>query len=479
MLLPGRRACLLPATRTLDSATLLGDVGVLENPSTPRAEPCRVAFSTLGCKVNSSETESFMSSFLHRGYQIVRFEDEADVYVVNTCTVTSIADRKSRQEIRQAARANPLALVAATGCYVSVANRNLGNLLPGNLLVVPNRDKDRLVDIVDDELALRRSCTVGSMAPAPTLPRAGRAGLPAPLLPVAVGADQQRTRATLKIQDGCNAGCTFCIIPRARGGPRSVPLAEAVAAAQALESYGYREIVLTGILIGSYGRDLPGAPTLATLLVELLRHTTRVRVRISSIEPQDLQPAWFDLWRDPRLCRHLHVPMQSGSDEILRSMRRHYVMAEYEELIAIARSAVTDLAVTTDLLVGFPGEDDASFEQTITMVRKLDFAGIHVFRYSPRPGTVAARMPDQIADGVKAERSERIRVLAAEGKARFHRQFLGSTQAVLWEEREHGVWHGLTSNYLNVYSHACAERRNTLERCRLVRMDERGLWAEA
>jgi threonylcarbamoyladenosine tRNA methylthiotransferase MtaB len=450
---------------------------VLDNATPSGGEPRRVAFSTLGCKVNSSETESFMSTFLDRGYRMVQFEDEADVYVVNTCTVTTIADRKSRQEIRQAGRANPLALVAATGCYVSVANRELGNLLPGNLLVVPNRDKDRLVDLVEDELALRQSCTGGSMA-VPVQRRAGRAGMPAPLLPVAVGADQQRTRATLKIQDGCNAGCTFCIIPRARGGPRSVPMHDVVDAALTLESHGYREIVLTGILLGSYGRDLPGSPTLATLLTELLGRTSRLRIRISSIEPQDLDPGWFEIWHDQRMCRHLHVPLQSGSDTILLAMRRHYDVQAYKSLIAQARDAIADLAVTTDLLVGFPGEDERCFEETAGMLERVDFAGIHVFRYSARPGTPAARMPDQIADSVKAARSERVRALAADGKARFHRRFVGSTQDVLWEDQEQGVWHGLTSNYLSVFTRARAELRNTLVPCRLACVDDRGLWTE-
>ncbi len=439
----------------------------------------RVAFSTLGCKVNSSETESFMSSFLDRGYQIVPFEDEADVYVVNTCTVTAVADRKSRQEIRQAGRANPLALVAATGCYVSVANRQLGNLLPGNLVVIPNRDKDQLVELVEEELALRRSCTVGSMTKTAREPRLGRAGLPATLLPVAVGADRQRTRATLKVQDGCNAGCSFCIIPRARGGPRSVPLAEAVTAAQALEAHGYREIVLTGILLGSYGRDLPGAPNLASLLSALLAGTSRLRIRVSSIEPQDLQPAWLRLWGDPRLCRHVHVPLQSGCDTVLRSMRRQYDVRQYEALVALARESIDELAVTTDVMVGFPGETEVDFEQTVATLERLRFAGIHVFRYSSRPGTAAAHLPDHVAESAKAARSERVRLLAAELKASFHRRFAGSVQAVLWERQEGAVWHGLTSNYLNVYTHSHRNLQNTLEPCFLGRAGADGLWTDS
>jgi len=253
---------------------------------------------------------------------------------------------------------------------------------------------------------------------------------------------------------------------------------DVVDAALALESHGYREIVLTGILLGSYGRDLPGSPTLAALLAELLGRTSRLRIRISSIEPQDLDPAWFGLWHDPRMCRHLHVPLQSGSDTILQAMRRHYDMQAYEALIVQAREAIADLAVTTDLMAGFPGEDDSCFEETVGVLERIDFAGIHVFRYSARPGTPAARMPDQVADSVKAARSERVRALAADGKARFHRRFVGSTQDVLWEDRENDVWHGLTSNYLSVFTRTRAELRNTLEPCLLAGADDRGLWTE-
>jgi threonylcarbamoyladenosine tRNA methylthiotransferase MtaB len=255
-------------------------------------------------------------------------------------------------------------------------------------------------------------------------------------------------------------------------------LGEAVAAAQALESHGYREIVLTGILLGSYGRDLPGAPTLATLLAELLAHTTRLRIRISSIEPQDLNPAWFELWQDARLCRHLHIPLQSGCDEILRSMRRQYDVRSYEALIGLARGSIADLAVTTDLLVGFPGEDDADFEQTLAMLERIEFAGMHVFPYSSRPGTLAARMPNHVSDSAKAARGAKARTLSAQSKARFHQRFVGTTQEVLWEKQEAGVWHGLTSNYLSVYIRTDADLHNTLESRRLARADADRLWAD-
>lgn len=451
-----------------------GDAHSQETTSRPR-----IAFSSLGCKVNASETESFISSFLARGYIVVPFDAEAEVYVINTCTVTSVADRKSRQEIRQAARANPLALVAATGCYVSVAHRNLEGLVPGNLLVIHNLEKDQLVDRVDAELALRQSCT-GSAMTATQGPRQlhGRSGAPAPLLPVAVGADTQRTRATLKIQDGCNAGCSFCIIPRARGGPRSVLLDDVVRAAVALEERGYREIVLTGVLLGSYGSDLPLQPDLATLIRSILQASTRLRIRISSIEPQDLRPEWLDLWADSRLCRHLHIPLQSGSDTILAAMRRKYDTAYFRDLVATARRRICDLALTTDILVGFPGEHEAAFAETLCFATDLAFAGIHVFRYSMRPGTLAARLSNQVPEREKASRSEQLRALAIEGRQAFHARFMGMAHTVLWEHAHEGIWHGLTDNYLHAYTRADRDLHNQVAPVVLRAPYADGLWAD-
>ena len=436
----------------------------------------RVAFSSLGCKVNSSETESFISEFLVRGYRVVPFEDEADVYVINSCTVTSTADKKSRQEIRRAGRANPLALVAATGCYVSVANRDLDGLLPGNIFIVHNRDKDSLVRRVEDELSFRHNCTESAMKPVGLSSFQGRGGAAARVLPVAVGADEQRTRATLKIQDGCNAGCSFCIIPRARGGPRSVPVDQVIAAAQSLEAHGYREIVLTGVLLGSYGQDLPDQVTLAGLVERLLQVTQNARFRISSVEPQDLKPAWLDLWADSRMCRHLHLPLQSGSDTILGAMRRHYDVETFAGLVDLARKKIPDLALTTDLLVGFPGELDSHFDETLWLLERVEFAGIHVFKFSSRPGTLAARLPGHVPEQLKSARATEARKIGDACRARFHARFVGSTLPVLWERPVDGVWHGLTDNYLHAYARLDRDLHNVLVPTKLDSVHELGLW---
>jgi len=460
-----------------------------------------VAFSTLGCKVNYGEAEALGRQFVARGYRVAPFEEPADVYVVNTCTVTHVADRKSRGEIRAAARRNPAALVAATGCYVSVANHGLEDILPGNVLIVTNREKDQLVDRVERERLTRASCTslaLESDLPAchgPDLERSWQGtdlerslvsrsrtdpsgsgpchgpsgqGSPAPLRAAATPAALGRTRANLKVQDGCNAGCAFCIIPRARGGPRSVPLAEAVEAARRLEQWGYRELVISGVLLGSYGRDLPDRPRLHDLLAAILAGTRDVRVRLSSVEPQDVDRDLFALWRDPRLCRHLHLPLQSGSTTILHAMRRRYDAAWYANLVRHAVADIPGVAVTIDMMAGFPGEDDDLFEESYQFARSLPLAGMHVFPYSPRRGTAAATFPRQVSEQDKSRRAARMRALAARQALRFRRAHLGATLPVLWEAGGGEFRSGLTDNYLRVYSRDEGLAPNTITPMRLV-----------
>jgi threonylcarbamoyladenosine tRNA methylthiotransferase MtaB len=257
-----------------------------------------------------------------------------------------------------------------------------------------------------------------------------------------------------------------------------VPLDDAVRAAMALEERGYREVVLTGVLLGSYGRDLRGQPDLATLIRRILQVTTQVRLRISSVEPQDLRPEWLDLWSDDRLCRHLHIPLQSGSDTMLAAMRRKYDAAYFHDLVGLARRRIQDLALTTDILVGFPGEDARAFGETLGFAANLAFAGIHVFRYSARPGTPAARLPDQVPEGDKAARSEQLRALADQGRQAFHGRFAGARHTVLWEHAQHGVWHGLTDNYLHAYTRSERDLHNQMTPVVLGGPHADGLWAD-
>ena len=461
-------------------------------PATPT-----VAFSTLGCKVNYAEAETLGRQFVARGYRIVPFDQPADVYVVNTCTVTHVADRKSRGEIRAAARRNPAALVAATGCYVSIANHSLEGVLPGNVVIVSNAEKDRLVDLVERARDTPASCTGLALEPAsehrtsasprPPAPVVARDGgvssLPLPLAPStllplhasAAPAALGRTRANLKVQDGCNAGCAFCIIPRARGGPRSVPLDEAVSAARRLEEWGYREIVISGVLLGSYGRDLPESPRLRDLLAGILAGTREARVRISSVEPQDVDRDLFTLWENPRLCRHLHLPLQSGSSAILRAMRRKYDAAWYADLVHDAVAAIPGIAITIDIMVGFPGEDERLFADSYRLVESLPLAGMHVFPYSPRRGTAASRLPGQVADADKHRRGALMRDLARCHAERFHQTHLGATLPVLWEEQRDGLWTGLSDNYIRVYSRDRGIAANTIHPTLLVALHDDGV----
>jgi len=432
-----------------------------------------VALTTLGCKVNQSETEALARRFLAAGHHLTAFDAAADVYVINTCTVTHIADHKSRQLIRRAA-ARPGALVVVTGCYATTAAEEIA-AIPGVGLVVGQADKERLVEMVEK---------LRGKGPA--------------LSPVAA-APSSRTRAFIKVQDGCDSFCTYCIVPLARGAPRSVPLAEVLAQVQERSAAGCVEVVLTGVHLGLYGQETPLG--LRELVAAVLAETPIRRLRLSSIEPQDLLglgeealAAFFALWQDPRLCCHLHLPLQSGCSATLQRMGRRYTAEDYARLVTAARRAIPDLAVTTDVIVGFPGESEAEFQESYSFAAALSLARIHVFRFSPRRGTAAARMEPVSARTIK-ERSVAMLALSTRGAAAFQRAFLGRTMEVLWEEEVRGkrkgrggdkempptpyaVWTGLTDNYLRVYAASAADLTNRLWPTHLLATHADGLWGE-
>jgi len=419
----------------------------------------RVAFATLGCKVNQSETDLMARQFVAAGHVCVPFDNAADVYVINTCTVTHVADRKSRQSLAQARRANPRALVVATGCYASI----VGNLLPGeDTLVVRNRDKDRLLTLVE-----------------------GRLGNEPASLPHFADADkyldmsggQERTRAMVKVQDGCDSHCAYCIIPRARGRSRSLPPTEVVRRVNALVREGHPEVVVTGVDLGSYGEGDDLLPDLGGLLETILRQTAVKRLRVSSLEPGDFKAEWLDLWHSPRLCRHLHVPLQSGSAGVLQRMERRYTPAQFARMIAACRQAISGLTITTDIMVGFPGETEQEFDEGFHFIQSVDFDGMHVFKYSRRSGTRAARMPDQVPEEVKSERSRLLRQEASKGVFRLLSRHAGQTASVAWESEQDGVWRGLTDTGVRVYGTSGA-RGGALATVKLCSPFRDGLWAE-
>ncbi len=403
----------------------------------------RVRLATLGCRLNISEMEQLARHFRAAGHQVVDEDEPCDVCVVNTCAVTHLAERKSRQLIRRMQQAHPQALLVVTGCYAELEATQAKAM--GVPLVVGNQQKEHLFEIIAQQL-----------------------GLPEVALPTqtTVCSRGLRTRAFLKVQDGCDNACTFCVVRLARGKGRSRPLDEVVQEVHQLVRAGYREVVLSGVHLGAYGHDWGDRHGLFHLIRRLLDETDLARLRISSLEPWDIVPDFFTLWEDRRLARHLHLPLQSGCDATLRRMARRTTTQAFAELVATARSAIPDLAVTTDVMVGFPGESEAEFAESLAFVEAMQFARLHIFRYSPRPGTHADTMPDQVPPTVAAERAQRMHTLGEALERAFRRRFLGRMMEVLWETARpaQGVWlwSGLTDNYLRVTTLSAEDLHNTI-----------------
>ncbi|MGB4503630.1 MAG: tRNA (N(6)-L-threonylcarbamoyladenosine(37)-C(2))-methylthiotransferase MtaB [Syntrophaceticus sp.] len=408
----------------------------------------RVAFHTLGCKVNQEETASLIKMFREQGFQLVDFKSPADVYIINTCAVTHTAAQKSRQMIRRAISRQPDALVAVVGCYSQVSPNDVLSI-PGVDLVVGTRGRAKLVDLVEDILEKKRA---GEACRKVNAVSSLNGDLEFEQLPLPD--NPQRTRAFLKIEDGCDQYCAYCIIPYARGPVRSLSPDLVKEQLGELICAGYREVVLTGVHTSAYGKDLAENVNLASLLRDLVKLPGNFRIRLSSVEPVDVSEELLEvLASSSRFCRHLHIPLQAGDDEILEMMRRPYTTRDYQDLFLKATEMIPGLAVTTDVMVGFPGETDRHFENTYNFIASLPFRDLHVFKYSPRPGTPAAEMPGQVKPIDKDERSRRLRELAGTHARAFAEGTLGETLDVLVEKRfrkKPGYWQGLTDNYLRV-----------------------------
>jgi threonylcarbamoyladenosine tRNA methylthiotransferase MtaB len=405
-------------------------------------EKKRVAVYTLGCKVNQYESASLAWLFQEQGYQVVDFEDEADVYIINTCTVTHLGDRKSRQLIRRAVKANPNAIVAVTGCYAQISPDEVVKI-PGVNLLVGTRDRAQLVELVEKAV---KGCgpvnAVSEYADGDEFEE------------IAAQSIQGRARAHLKIQEGCSNFCTYCIVPYARGPLRSRQPDRVIDAARKMVSSGYKEIVLTGIQTGAYGRDLDKDITLAGLLKSLLDIPGLHRLRLSSIEPHDITLELVEIMSESKkFCRHLHVPMQSGNDEVLQRMGRRYTSLEYSRLADVLRENIPGLGLTSDVMVGFPGESEEFFQSTFSLIKKIAFSGLHVFKFSPRRGTPAAGYDQQVEPGLKEERSRKLIQLGRKLTAGFASSHIGQNLSVLVEQpvQDGGVLvEGLTDNYIRV-----------------------------
>ena len=424
----------------------------------------KVALTTLGCKVNQFETETMEGLFKKQGYEIVPFTEAADVYVSNTCSVTSLGEKKSRQLIRRAKRQNEQAIIAVTGCYSQVAPEEI-KAIDGVRVVLGTKERAHIVDYV--EQAARED---GILDEVTDIMQAD-AFEDIPLYDV-----PQRTRAFLKIQEGCSNFCSYCIIPYARGPLRSRHPDSVLQEARKLVDMGFKEIVLTGIHLGAYGRDLGEEVTLADAARAVLSIPELRRLRLGSLESIELSQELFQLLReDERFAKHLHLPLQAGSDEILHAMNRHYDTARFAELIDTVEASVPGIAMSTDIIVGFPGETEDMFQRSLDFVAKMNFARMHVFPYSKRKGTPAATMPDQVPEPVKKERVHRMQQLADKKAAEFHAGFLGRTMNVLFETEHKGITDGLTGNYIRVYTDAPVVS-GEIYAVKLERLYRDGIW---
>ncbi len=426
----------------------------------------RVAFCTLGCKVNQYETQALEKILTGRGHQLVPFEGEADAYVINTCSVTAASDRKSRQMIRRARKNGPNAVVAVCGCYAQTHPGDMEKLDAD--LVTGTGDRLAFAELLERTWESRRRTTVLDSA----FDRRTFEVLPA-------GGLEGRTRAMLKAEDGCVSFCSYCIIPYARGPVRSLPLKEAAEQAARLASEGYREIVLTGIEISAWGRDLKDGSTLADLIRTVCEAAPECRIRLGSLEPRTVTG---DFCRRisglPNLCPHFHLSLQSGCDSVLKRMNRRYDTARFLESVTLLRSTFDRPGITTDLIVGFPGETEEEFARTLEFIEQAAFSAMHIFPYSRRPGTPAAEMPDQVPAAVKEERARRAAAAAARMKQTFLEGWTGETLPVLFEEQRDGLWRGHTTRYSEAAAASGENLHNRILPVRMVRAEKGFLLGE-
>jgi len=409
-----------------------------------------VALRTVGCKLNQAESDALAHRFLQAGYTLVSPNANPDVFILNTCTVTHIADRKCRQYLREFSRRNPDSLVLAVGCYVDRDAAGLSEI-EGVDLIIGNADKEHIVETVTDWL---------------DKPVGGNGRCPSQGL--------FRTRSMVKVQEGCSHYCSYCIVPHVRGSERSIPAKSVIDEICTMVDDGYKEIVLTGTRIGTY----KNAGGLTGLLRRILDQTTVPRIHLSSLQPAEITPDLIDLWQsDTRICRHLHLALQSGSDAVLRRMNRGYSIDEYEAAVNRMREAMPDVAVTTDIIVGFPSEGNAEFEQSYRFCKEIAFADMHIFPYSSRPGTAAARMKGKVSEADKKTRSCVMLELAESLGRNFRSQFKGQKRSVLWEERKGSdLWIGHTDNYLKVVTHSNQVLANRILQTRIAGEYQDAVW---
>ncbi len=404
----------------------------------------RIHIETLGCRLNQSESDRLARDFVAIGHEIVPEARLADIQIVNTCAVTHKATRESRQAVRAGLRAAPSALTVITGCASEIEPGFFGGL-EGRALVTGHSEKERLIPLMIER----------GILPQPDMHLDEAFPLP-----------HTRTRAFVKIQDGCSNRCSYCVSRLARGEERSRPVAAIVREINHLVQEGFQEVVLTGLHAASYGRDL--GTDLATLVRSILAQTRIARLRLSSLEPWGASDALLDLWSDSRLCRHLHLPLQSGCDRTLRRMRRGYNTRQYAARIEAARKRIPGVAISTDIIVGFPGETDADFDASAQFMSAMRFSQAHIFPFSARQGTEAAALSDQIGHAAKQARAHSMKRIADASALAFREGLWGQSLSVLWEDQRDGLWSGFADNYVRVFCQATADLHNRITTARIV-----------
>ena len=425
----------------------------------------RFAFHTFGCKVNQYETQAMEQLLSAQGHEIARFDEACDGYIINTCSVTAVADKKNRALIRRTRKNHPQAVIGVCGCYSQHAQEAVEALDVDVISGSAGREAflDMMLSAMEDKQ--RRSSVDAALR------RRDFEVLPA-------GGLSERTRAMLKVQDGCVNFCSYCIIPYTRGPVRSAPLELAVNQAKELAAQGFREIVVTGIEIASWGADLPGKPKMVTLIEAICLAVPDLRVRLGSLEPRVITEEFCQtLSKYPNLCPHFHLSMQSGCDTVLERMKRKYDTARYYESVELLRQYFPGCALTTDMIVAFPGETEEEFEQSLAFIRKCAFAEMHIFPYSRRPGTPADKMPGQRPNAVKEDRSRRAIAVASEMTKAYLESMVGTTQEVLFEEPSGECFTGHAPNYVRIYAHG-EDLHNQVRLVRITGVHKDGLFGE-
>ena len=414
-----------------------------------------VAFITLGCKVNQYETNAMIQKLIEGGYKIVEHHEKADIYIVNTCTVTNMSDRKSRQMIRKVREINPQAKIIAVGCYVEVAKNEVEKMKEIDL-TLGNSEKVDIVKYCDNllqDIKKDENNKKNEFSEFGTITYT------------------EKTRAVIKIQDGCDRFCSYCIIPYARGRVRSRNPQNVISEITQISKKGIKEVVLTGIHIASYGKDFDEKYELIDLLEEINKIDGIQRIRLGSIEPLLITNEFIQrLSKLEKICEHFHLSLQSGCDETLKRMNRRYTTTQFKEIVGIIRKAYKNANLTTDIIVGFPQETEEEFKKTFEFLKEIKFYKMHIFKYSPRKGTLAEKMQGQILPQIKEERSRKLIELSDKNEEEYNKEYIGNEVEVLWEEEKQGIYKGHTKNYILVeqQKESAKQKENTIENVEIV-----------